>query len=239
MSKSRGTWVEDLTIVDPYVFYFPYFKDLTIKTKILKKKGVVQNFQMSLSNYLVDQYWLGASHLTEFNKVPGHFRDVLRENPTRSYRYREGPILDVQGEDRLKGQDLLRGGRRMTKPWVSEVVGLILRNEPRPSLYVICIGSNDIRDEATPRTVRALMQGVGFITSAVLNTKGAVVIFVSPVPDDKEYTDGINRRSLQRSPSSTRHSSQRVVQDPLRQLQGSEVAQPWRTISLQSGPFQG
>jgi len=135
--------------------------------------------QMSIDRRLVNQKWLGDSHLKPQHGVPRAYQDITIEMKEHSIRYR-GP-LDLT-------KPWLQGGQLISKKWACGVADLIQKNDGTPSCYVLCIGTNNLRERCNEKEVKNIKDWHNIIIEATLRTNNAALLIVSPIPDQRHDT---------------------------------------------------
>lgn len=139
-------------------------------------------FQMSVDNRLVQQYWVSDSHMAVNHHLPAQYELVMKDIPDESQRYWLSPNMD-----------LVKGGRRLFGDWVKWFCEEI-QKPSFPRNYVLCCGTNNIRDAGIMglKVVKQqLLDWHQAIIDAILGTKRATLLIVSPIPDDREWTHWI------------------------------------------------
>jgi lysophospholipase L1-like esterase len=138
---------------------------------------------MSIERRMVQQLWLGDSHLAINNRVPASYKAIKSNKKEEAIRFRSEPVINID--------KWLKGGKRMSAEWAKDVADLIRSQAGTPSCYVLCIGTNNLRDSPTRKTKEDLLLWHKNIIEAVKNTPCAAICIVSPIPDEKGFTDVI------------------------------------------------
>jgi len=141
--------------------------------------------QMSIDRRLVNQKWLGDSHLKPQHGVPRAYQDITIEMKEHSIRYR-GP-LDLT-------EPWLHGGQLISRKWACGVADLIQKNDGIPSCYVLCIGTNNLRERCNEKEMKDIKKWHNIIIEATLRTTNAALLIVSPIPDNRRYTHQIGEK---------------------------------------------
>ena len=132
---------------------------------------------MSVRKRFARQVWLGDSHLMAHHGTPDHFYDLMKKRGVESTRWRHR--IDLSG---------LKSGLKMTQEWTEDVIKKIKDKNDRPSIYVLCVGTNNVRQQANMDEVEKIVEWHEAIAKAVRETECSVLLVVSPISDSKKYT---------------------------------------------------
>jgi len=121
--------------------------------------------------------WLGDSHLMAHHGTPDHFYDLMEKRSVEATRWRHS--IDLSG---------LKSGLKMTQEWTEDVIKMIKSKNDRPSIYVLCVGTNNVRQQANMDEVEKIIEWHEAIAKAVRETSRSVLPVISPIPDSKKYT---------------------------------------------------
>jgi len=141
-------------------------------------------FQMSVDERVVQQYWCGASHLAENHHLPAQ------------YQVEQEHLLDeTQRYHRLTpNMTHVKGGRRMTDAWVQMLCDEMMAHSSEPRNYVICCGSNNIRDNGVIgiwKSRTTITNWYRTLIQTIEKTEHGTLLVVSPIPDNRLWTGWI------------------------------------------------
>ena len=128
---------------------------------------------------MIQQIWLGDSHLRPHNGVPDAYAKVLEE---RKLEARFSLPEDL---------GWCVSGQRLTETFVSKILELIRHLAGTPTCFVLCIGTNDLRDRLNESGEKRVFRNFERILTEVRRTEGAVLLVISPIPDSLGWTDPI------------------------------------------------
>ena len=126
----------------------------------------------------VKQIWIGDSHLLPHNNVPSCYADIVKERGMEGVKFSAPPILDY-----------LQSGRKFWNSWVNRAIQRI-RDTWEPTVYVLCCGTNNLRNDASKEGVAIIAGFHARFVDAILETDKTALCIVSPLPDNKKFTDG-------------------------------------------------
>jgi len=122
---------------------------------------------------------MGDSHLMAHNKVPGCYQDIVKGRKEEGNRLGEVPDLGW-----------LKSGRKFWDSWVDAAIRQIKRTK-EPTIFVLCCGTNNLRETATLEGVAAISGFHARFIDAILETPKTALCIVSPIPDSKKFTDAL------------------------------------------------
>lgn len=135
---------------------------------------------MSVEAKAVCQYWGGDSHLAEHHHLPEIYHGLVLEMKDKAQRYRWDVIIDDK---------YVKGGNKINERWTWEFIGLIRKNEGKPMCYVMCIGSNNVRNNPDEREHIKVLKLTYQVMQAIEVTRCATLCVVSPIPDGEGHSD--------------------------------------------------
>ena len=137
---------------------------------------------MSVEARLVQQFWAGDSHLNYNHHLPEQYSLVQADLLDETQRYRPSPILDF-----------VNGGRRLSDGWVDALCEAMLEPE-YPRSYVICCGTNNIRDAGIlglKKVKKQILDWHQTLIDTINGTDRGTLLIVSPIPDNRPWTQWI------------------------------------------------
>jgi len=135
---------------------------------------------MSVEAKAVCQYWGGDSHLAEHHHLPEIYNGLVREMKEKARRYRWDVIID---------EKYVKGGNKINDKWTWDFIKLIRKNEGKPMCYVMCIGSNNVRNNPDDREHLKVLKLTYQVMQAIEVTRCATLCVVSPIPDGERRSD--------------------------------------------------
>ena len=132
---------------------------------------------MSVRKRFARQAWLGDSHLMAHHGTPDHFYRLMEERQVEAVRWRHR--IDLSG---------LKSGLKMTQEWTENVIKKIKDKSDRPSIYILCVGTNNVRRQTSMDEVEKIVGWHEVIAKAVRETERSVLLVISPIPDAKKNT---------------------------------------------------
>jgi hypothetical protein len=135
---------------------------------------------MSFEAKAVWQIWGGDSHLAEHHLVPQVYHGLVHEMKDKAMRYRWDVVID---------DEYVRGGNEINEKWTENFIEAIRINEGKPMSYVICIGSNNVRNNPHESEHVKVLRLTYRIIQAVEVTRCATLCVISPIPDGKGFSD--------------------------------------------------
>jgi lysophospholipase L1-like esterase len=137
---------------------------------------------MSVEARVVQQFWVGDSHLAPNHHLPTQYGLVQAALLDETQRYRPSPELQF-----------VRGGRRFDDGWVDRLCEAI-KTPTFPRNYVICCGTNNIRDAGImglKKVKQQLLDWHRALINAINETERGTLLIVSPIPDNRLWTQWI------------------------------------------------
>lgn len=138
---------------------------------------------MSVESRLVQQYWVSDSHMALNHHLPAQYERLQRGKYCEELkRYWLSPDLTN-----------VRGGRRFTDDWVNEICEEMKR-PTFPRNYVICCGTNNIRDAGImglKKVKQQLLDWHRTLINTIEGTDRGTLLIVSPIPDNRCWTQWI------------------------------------------------
>jgi len=165
------------------------------------------SLQMSVEERLVQQYWVGDSHLNVNHHFPAQYELVRNALPDESQRYWLSPDLTH-----------VKGGRRFTDDWVRQLCEVML-TPAHPRNYVICCGTNNIRDAGIMGLEKVKAEILGWhstLIEAINETERGTLLIVSPIPDNRSWTQWIGEELDTELREMCHKAGQRVRYAPFR-----------------------
>ena len=117
----------------------------------------------------VKHYWFGDGNLNPCHHLPDEFIKRISSDPGMS-RFAASIVNKWVDE------------REIDQGFVDEVVETIASNAPQPTVYLVCIGSENIRQRPNKTEVEEVFSRHHAIAEAVSETEGACLLIVSPIP---------------------------------------------------------
>ena len=117
----------------------------------------------------VKHYWFGDGNLNPCHHLPDEFIKRISSDPGMS-RFAASIVNKWLDE------------RKIDQGFVDEVVETIASNAPQPTVYLVCIGSENIRQRPNKTEVEEVFSRHRAIAEAVSETEGACLLIVSPIP---------------------------------------------------------
>ena len=136
---------------------------------------------MSIDRRLVNQTWGGDSHFMEHHLVPYFYRQILEQREEDAVRYRMGPETATW----------LKSGLRIRDNWTEAFANFVIDNDGTPSCYVVCAGTNNLRDDPSTENKDYIIKLFEFLIDIVLLTENAALCVVSPLPEGEGKIDDI------------------------------------------------
>ena len=117
-------------------------------------------------------YWIGDDKIGEDSRIPEYFSDLLGP---------EGCAIFEKGRYQLIGQPLCAANLEVNEDWIKEVKRLIQFNDPRPSLYIMHVGQDDIRRDISYTKLAELIQAYEEIFRTINRTPNATMVVIEPI----------------------------------------------------------
>jgi lysophospholipase L1-like esterase len=135
---------------------------------------------MSFEAKAVWQIWGGDSHLAEHHLVPQVYHGLVYELKDQAKRYRWDVVID---------EEYVKGGNKISQEWTDRYIKMIQINGGKPMSYVICIGSNNVRNNPSEAEHRKVLEQTYQVIRQVEVTRCATLCVISPIPDGEGRSD--------------------------------------------------
>jgi hypothetical protein len=163
------------------------YKEVPLPPGVCKERYKIKNGAIAL-------YALGDSHLRKGSQFPKLYAEARANGETDARFSAINRKLLWEAED-----SKYESGYCLTEAYLAQIMELMESNRGRASAYLLSIGTNDLRDakkEGKKNEVEELMGRFRTLMDKTMETPGAVLLILEPIPCDKgigEERDELDR----------------------------------------------